>query len=66
MANVLIVEARFYDHLNDMLLDGARAALEAAGHDYEIVTVPGALESPARSRWRPRPADYDALSRWAS
>ena len=46
MANVLIVEARFYDHLNDMLVAGARAAIEAAGHACEVVTVPGALEVP--------------------
>jgi 6,7-dimethyl-8-ribityllumazine synthase len=46
MARVLIVEARFYDHLNDMLLAGARAAIEAAGHKHETLTVPGALELP--------------------
>jgi 6,7-dimethyl-8-ribityllumazine synthase len=46
MATILIVEARFYPHLNDMLLDGARAAIEAAGHDHETITVPGALELP--------------------
>ncbi len=46
MARFLIVEARFYDHLNDMLIAGARAALEAAGHEVEVVTVPGALEIP--------------------
>ncbi len=46
MATVLIVEARFYDHLNDLLLAGARAAIEAAGHSHETVTVPGALEVP--------------------
>jgi len=46
MANILIVEARFYEHLNDLLLDGARAAIEAAGHTHETVTVPGALEVP--------------------
>ena len=27
MANILIVEARFYAHLNDLLLEGARAAI---------------------------------------
>ena len=32
MARILIVEARFYGHLNDMLLAGARRALDAAGH----------------------------------
>ena len=46
MASILIVEARFYDHLNDLLLAGARAAIEAAGHNHETVTVPGALEVP--------------------
>ena len=46
MANILIVEARFYDHLNDLLLEGARAAIEAAGHKHETITVPGALEVP--------------------
>jgi 6,7-dimethyl-8-ribityllumazine synthase len=47
MARLLIVEARFYDHLNDLLLAGARAAIESAGHEHETVTVPGALEVPA-------------------
>ena len=46
MANVLIVEARFYDHLNDMLVAGATAAIVAAGHVAEVLTVPGALEVP--------------------
>ena len=44
MARILIAEARFYPHLNDMLLAGARAAIEAAGHDHDTITVPGALE----------------------
>ena len=46
MAKVLIVEARFYAHLNDLLLAGARAAIEEAGHAHETITVPGALEVP--------------------
>ena len=46
MANFLIIEARFYDHLNDMLIEGARTALKAAGHKVEVITVPGALEIP--------------------
>src|SRR4030095_11838560 len=46
LAHVLIAEARFYAHLNDMLLEGARAAIEAAGHSHETITVPGALELP--------------------
>ena len=47
MARLLIVEARFYDHLNDLLLEGARGAIEGAGHSHETITVPGALEVPA-------------------
>ena len=46
MAKILIVEARFYAHLNDLLLEGARAAIEAAGHAHETIAVPGALEVP--------------------
>lgn len=46
MARFLIVEARFYDQFNDMLIAGARAALTQAGHECEVLTVPGALEIP--------------------
>jgi len=46
MSTILLVEARFYPHLNDMLLDGAKRAIEAAGHKHEVLTVPGALEIP--------------------
>lgn len=45
--NVLIVEARFYAHVSDALLDGATAALEKGGAHFERITVPGALEVPA-------------------
>src|SRR6476646_833166 len=47
MSTFLLVEARFYPHLNDMLLEGARKAIEAAGHKHQTLTVPGALEVPA-------------------
>jgi 6,7-dimethyl-8-ribityllumazine synthase len=46
MSTILLAEARFYPDLNDMLLAGARAAIEAAGHKHETLTVPGALELP--------------------
>jgi len=46
MARILIVEARFYPKLSDLLLAGARAALDASGHEHETITVPGALEVP--------------------
>jgi 6,7-dimethyl-8-ribityllumazine synthase len=44
--HVLILEARFYDDINDMLLAGVKDALESAHATYEKVTVPGALEIP--------------------
>lgn len=43
---ILIVEARFYDDLADALLEGATQALSAYGAQYDVVTVPGALEIP--------------------
>lgn len=61
MARFLIVEARFYDHLNDMLIEGARAALEAAGHEVEVVTVPGALEVPGTIAMAAESDRYDGF-----
>lgn len=46
-AHVLIIEARFYDDLADAQLQGAKAALDAGGVTYDVITVPGALEIPA-------------------
>lgn len=46
-ARALIVEARFYDDLQDALLDGAVAELKGAGLTHDVITVPGALEIPA-------------------
>jgi 6,7-dimethyl-8-ribityllumazine synthase len=59
MARFLIVEARFYDHLNDMLVEGARAALKAAGHKVDVITVPGALEIPGAIALADQGGTYD-------
>ncbi|MFK4872058.1 6,7-dimethyl-8-ribityllumazine synthase [Novosphingobium sp. ZW T3_23] len=59
MARFLIVEARFYDHLNDKLIAGAKAALKAAGHQADVITVPGALEIPAAISLADATGDYD-------
>ena len=61
MAKFLIVEARFYDHLNDMLIAGAKAALEAAGHKAEVLTVPGALEIPGAISMAAESDRYDGF-----
>ena len=60
MARVLIAEARFYAHLNDMLLEGARGAIDAAGHSHETITVPGALELPGAIALAAESGKYDA------
>ena len=61
MAHVLIAEARFYAHLNDMLLEGTRTSIEAAGHSHETITVPGALELPGAIALAAESEKYDAF-----
>ena len=61
MARILIVEARFYDHLNDLLIEGARTAIEEAGHQLEMITVPGALEIPGAIALAAETGRYDAF-----
>ncbi|HPG89197.1 MAG TPA: 6,7-dimethyl-8-ribityllumazine synthase [Hyphomicrobium sp.] len=45
-AHVLIIEARYYEAIADMLADGAVAECTARGVTYERIVVPGALEIP--------------------
>ncbi|MGO9047367.1 MAG: 6,7-dimethyl-8-ribityllumazine synthase [Xanthobacteraceae bacterium] len=45
-ARILIVEARYYDDLADLLLAGAMKALEEEGAEVERISVPGSLEIP--------------------
>jgi 6,7-dimethyl-8-ribityllumazine synthase len=61
VARFLIVEARFYEHLNDLLLDGARSALDEAGHAHETITVPGALEIPGAVALAAETGRYDGF-----
>ena len=61
MAKFLIVEARFYEHLNDMVIDGARSALEQAGHLVDVITVPGALEIPGAISMAAESGRYDGF-----
>lgn len=43
---ILVIEARFYDDIADLLLEGACEKLESLNIYYDILTVPGALEIP--------------------
>ncbi|WMS43352.1 6,7-dimethyl-8-ribityllumazine synthase [Acuticoccus sp. MNP-M23] len=46
MARALIIEARFYDDIGDMLLAGATAELKRRKFAHEVISVPGVLEIP--------------------
>ncbi len=46
-ARLLVVEARFYDDIGEMLLAGARRAALEAGATVTLLSMPGALEIPA-------------------
>ena len=59
--HLLIVEARFYDEIADLLLEGAQRALERAEATFDRITVPGALEVPAAIRLALDGAEYDAF-----
>ncbi|TCJ39246.1 6,7-dimethyl-8-ribityllumazine synthase [Parafrankia sp. BMG5.11] len=61
MAKFLIVEARFYDHLNEMLVAGASAQLKKHGHQYDVMVVPGALEIPGAIAMASESEDYDGF-----
>ena len=43
---ILIVEARFYDDLADEMLKAAADVITAHGAEYDVISVPGALEIP--------------------
>jgi 6,7-dimethyl-8-ribityllumazine synthase len=45
-ARILIVEARYYDDIADALLTGAKKALQDAGAQFDLISVPGSLEIP--------------------
>jgi 6,7-dimethyl-8-ribityllumazine synthase len=59
--HVLIVEARFYDDISDLLLSGASRALQEAGATFHRIVVPGSLEIPAAIRLALDGGTYDAF-----
>ncbi|MBV8800732.1 MAG: 6,7-dimethyl-8-ribityllumazine synthase [Alphaproteobacteria bacterium] len=59
-ARILIVEGRFYEHISNALLDGATAALDAAGARFERISVPGAFEIPAAIAFAARVGEEEA------
>ena len=69
-ARFLIVEARYYESVAALLLEGAKAAFEAAGAAFDVVRVTGALEIPAgigdRARTRRAPTGAPTTARLRS
>jgi 6,7-dimethyl-8-ribityllumazine synthase len=45
-AHVLLIEARFYEDIADMIVEGAIAECTKRGVSFERIAVPGALEIP--------------------
>jgi 6,7-dimethyl-8-ribityllumazine synthase len=45
-AHVLLIEARFYEDIADLIVEGAIAECTQRGVSFERITVPGALEIP--------------------
>ncbi len=59
--HVLIVEARYYEEIGEMLLAGAERALKEANVSFDRIEVPGALEIPAAIRIAVESSKYDAF-----
>lgn len=56
---LLIVVAPFYRDIADMMIDGAKAEIEASGGTYDLIEVPGALEIPTSIGIAERLSNFD-------
>lgn len=61
--HIMVIEARFYEDVADLLLAGAKAQLDKVGATYEVYTVPGALEIPVAIMYAVKSLDFDAVRR---
>lgn len=59
MQKILIVQAPFYQHISQMLLDGAIAEIKRNNFDYEIIDVLGAFEIAAAISLASKTNKYD-------
>lgn len=56
---LLIVVAPYYKDIADNLIAGAKAEIEAAGGDWDLIEVPGALEVPTAIAMAERMSNFD-------
>lgn len=61
--HILVVEARFYEDIGDLLFAGAKQVLDANGASYDRLAVPGAFEIPAAITCAVKALDYDPVRR---
>lgn len=58
---ILIIEARFYTHIADMLKKGATEYLSDNNIAYDSIEVPGALEIPSALSFAAQSGEYDGF-----
>ena len=61
MAKILIIQADFYKEISALLLEGATKKITDLGCEYEVVTVPGAFESPTVIAFAKDSKKYDGF-----
>lgn len=61
MTEILIITADFYPDITQEMLSGATQTLEAAGAQYEVMSVPGAFEIPGAIRFALHNKRYDGF-----
>jgi 6,7-dimethyl-8-ribityllumazine synthase len=57
-----IAAATFYGELAEKLIAGAREAFEAAGHEVDVVEVPGAFELPMAAKICAQTGKYKGIA----
>lgn len=61
--HILVVEARFYEDIGALQMQGVKAVMDRAGATYDVLAVPGALEIPAAIMYAIRAMDFDPTRR---
>ncbi len=59
LIKALIIEARYYTHINDLLLGGAQQVFNHHDIPCDVISVPGALEIPAALNFARQSEKYD-------